>query len=273
MTENTISINRQESAQTPESLLSSPAENNGSVQGNDWHSYDERESDNVQARENSDSSEDTTKEAEEEFELTVYGQDIKVTKEQAKAAAQKGMAFEYMKGQLADARNNLHLKALDNIARISGSTVNHIVSEMNRNALLQQLISEYGSIDAAPHSAVAKTMREIALADEALEQYSNADAKTDWSSQLRDFLADNPGHTTIPDQVIEKARECGSLALAYSDHNASLLKAELEKTKLELELLKSEMETSKGATPSAGSIASTGEYQDDSFYQMMKSTW
>lgn len=280
MTENTISINTEETAVSAEAYSTEKADSAEysdktaeTAQGNDWQEFEERESDDVPSQQETSSPEETAEGEEEKVSLTVYGQEIRVTKEEAKAAAQKGLAFEHVKGQLADARNNIHLKALENIARMKGSTVNRIVSEMNCNAIVQQLEKEYGSIDAAPHSAVAKAMQSIVSMEEAMENSAALYDAADWSSQLRDFLCDNPGQTSLPDQVIETAKQTGNLALAYSDYTASQLRKELEETKQQLEMLKSEKEGAKGTTPSAAGIAAAGEYQDDSFYQMMKSTW
>lgn len=282
MTENTISINTEETVMAQggadtdfaeEKAEQISSENADCAQGNDWQEFEERESDDVHNGQNSSGPEVTAEGEEEKISLTVYGQEVTVTKEEAKAAAQKGVAFEQMKHQLGQSRNHIHLKALENIAKMTGSTVNEIISEMNCSALVQQLTKEYGSIDEAPHSAVAKAMHSMAAFEAAMEQAAELDIRAGWQDQLRDFLLDNPGQTTIPDSVIEQAKKCGSLALAYSDYKASLLSAELEQTKQQLEMLKSEKEGAKGAAPSAESISAGGEYRDDSFYQMMKSTW
>ena len=61
--------------------------------------------------------------------------------------------------------------------------------------------------------------------------------------------------------------------LAYSMHNADSLKARLEQTTRELDMLKADAQAKKKALPTARSTAAEGTYRDDAFYKMMKSTW
>ena len=272
MTENTISINSQ--AETAENEFSAAeAENNtDTAQGNDWQNIEERESDDVQKSESS-GREETAALQEEKIKLTVYGEEVEVSFEEAKAAAQKGMAFEKLKGQLADAKNNLHLKTMEQIAAAKGKTLAQLVADVAHKEEYARLTEKYGSIDSVPMEELAESVGRLSQLKNQLYSNQKAQAAESWSSQLREFLEDNPGHGRIPDEVIEAAKRTGSLALAYSDYSARQLAEELGRTKAELEMLKAEKETSKGTTPSAKSVASYGSSEDDAFRKMMRSTW
>ena len=105
MTENTISINSSAAEAAENDFSSAEAAENSryDAQGNDWQNIEERESDDVHESETSGDGE-TTLPQEEKIKLTVYGEEVEVSFEEAKAAAQKGMAFERVKAQLANAK-------------------------------------------------------------------------------------------------------------------------------------------------------------------------
>jgi len=183
------------------------------------------------------------------------------------------VAFEKVKAQLANARNNLHLRTLEQIAERKGTTLARLVSDVAHEEERARLISEYGDIHQVPTHVIAESVNRLAKLRENLQTGQFALAADDWSSQLREFMEDNPGNKQIPDEVIETAKQTGNLALAYSDYNARQLAEQLARTKAELEMLKAEKETAKGTTPSAKSVAAAGDCEDDSFRKMMRSTW
>ena len=84
MTENTISINMAADAAEDMVLAEETAEKcRGDAQGNDWQNVLEEESDNVQTAADSDA--EKTNDAEEKIKLTVYGEEVEVSIEEAKA--------------------------------------------------------------------------------------------------------------------------------------------------------------------------------------------
>ncbi len=273
MIENTISIDSKavDTAEN-ETSVAETAENSKAAQGNDWQGYEEKESGDVQNADTPDG-EKTTESEGEKMKLTVYGEEYEMSFEEAKAAAQKGVAFEKVKAQLANARNNIHLRTLEQIAAAKGTTLAQLVSDIAHGEEHARLSKEYGDIYHVPANVIEESVNRLARLRENLRTGQIVQAADDWSSQLREFMEDNPGNRQIPDEVIETAKLTGNLALAYSDYNARQLAEELARTKAELEMLKAEKETAKGTTPSAKSVAAEGDYEDDSFRKMMRSTW
>ena len=274
MTENTISINSSAAEAAENDISTAEAAENSryDAQGNDWQNIEERESDDVHESETSGDGE-TTLPQEEKIKLTVYGEEVEVSFEEAKAAAQKGMAFERVKAQLANAKENIHLKTMEQIAAAKGKTLAQLVADVAHEEEYARLTEKYGSMDHVPLDELADSVGKLSQLKNQLYAGQKAEASESWSNQLREFMEDNPQHGTIPDEVIEAAKQTGSLALAYSDYNARQLAEELGRTKAELEMLKAEKETAKGITPSAKSVASYGSSEDDAFRKMMRSTW
>ena len=136
-----------------------------------------------------------------------------------------------------------------------------------------RLEKEYGDLNNVPVEILGQSIGRLSQLRNELADSHLAMKTEDWSRQLREYQEDNPGGKEIPPEVIETAKQTGSLALAYSDYNARQLAEQLSKTKAELELLKAEKQTSKGTPPSALSVAAYGEGEDDSFRRMMRSTW
>lgn len=273
MIENTISIDMAETVAPPEGFDMAEAENETAAQERDHHTEEENGSDGVQQSDETADGEQTDKPEAEKITLNVYGQQVEVTLEEAKAAAQKGVAFDRIKNQLAESRNNVHLKALETIAGHRGITVDTLVMETALRNAMADIEEKYGSMDAAPAEVLGENVHRMAQLKQQLADTAAADNKAHWRAQLGDFLRDNPGARDIPMEVIERAKETGSLVLAYSDYQAAQFKAELEKTKSELLVLQGEKEAEKTAVPSAQSIAAAKEYADDSFAKMMRSTW
>ena len=271
MSENTISTENTVAAATENDAA--VAENTQTTaQGKDWQYYEEKESHNVQ--ESTTSEADVTAKAEEEkIKLTVYGQQVEVTAEEAKAAAQKGMAFARVKAQLADSRNNAHLKMLEDIARQQGKSLDDFVLAIATENVMDSLVKKYGSINDVPLEEMHRNIRKMNEMQRDVQTRAQNAARESWRTQLAEFIEDNPGIKNLPDEIIETAKRTGNLALAYSDYTAKQLKAQLEQTQLELDMLKAEKQSEKSATPSSQSSAAGGSYRDDKFYQMLRSTW
>lgn len=270
MIENTISIDS--TSEGAENIFSVQEENSTQPQGNDWQNIEEKESMDVEVAGNSPS-EQTDEDEGEKIKLTVYGEEIEADFEQIKAAAQKGLAFERLKSQLANAKNNPHLRTMEQIAHSKGTTLASLVADFAHREECDRLEKEYGDLRQVPTEIIAQSVNRLSKLREELNTAQFTQAAEDWRSQLREFAEDNPGEKQIPPEVIETAKHTGSLALAYSDYNVGRLAKELEQTKQELEMLKAEKQSLKGLTPSAASVAATGEGEDDSFRKMMRSTW
>lgn len=273
MIENTISIDTAQTEVQPAGFAAAEAENETAAEERDCRTEEKTESGDMQQWEKTAESEEDDQPEAEKITLNVYGQQVKVTLEEAKAAAQKGVAFERIKSQLAQSRNNVHLKALETIAGQRGVTVDTLVFETALNNAMADIENRYGSVEAAPPQVLGEKAHRLAQLKQQMADTAAAQHKEHWRTQLENFLQDNPGVKDIPLQVIEKAKQTGSLVLAYSDYQAAQLKAELEKTKSELLVLQGEKQAEKAAVPSAQSVAAAAQHTDDSFAKMMRSTW
>ena len=269
MIENTISIDE---STVVEDMADNATDNAECTQGEDWRADEEKESRAADVQQTSDEGE-TNPSEDKKISLTVYGQQVEVSLEEAKAAAQKGMAFEQMKGQLAVAKNSYYLKAMEDMAKESGIDLAEYITRSATEASRKRLEESYGSLSAVPFHILEKEIVRISQLKSSMAEQATEERKDVWRDQLADFLRDNPGCKVIPDQVIETAKLTGNLALAYSMHNADSLKARLEQTTRELDMLKADAQSKKKALPTARSTAAEGSYRDDDFYKMMKSTW
>ena len=272
MSENTISTENTAAEAMDNSANVAEKQTKITAQGKDWHNFEEKESHNVQ--ESLSPEADVTAKAEgEKIKLTIYGQEVEVTAEEAREAAQKGMAFGRMKAQLADSRNNAHLKTIEDIARQQGKSLDDFVLSLATDNMVANLIKKYGGINAVPFEEMHKNVRKMGEMQREVGIRAQNAAREGWRSQLAEFIEDNPGMKTLPEEIIETAKKTGNLALAYSDYTAKQLKAQLEQTQLELDMLKAEKQSEKSATPSSQSSAASADYRDDKFYQMLRSTW
>lgn len=205
-------------------------------------------------------------------ELTVYGQKVAVTQSEARAAAQKGMAFEHVKQQLAQAKNDPRLKALEEVALIKGVTVSQLVDSLHSSAVTDRLVQQYGSIEAAPWQAVNDAVKAVEKHSAQIAAAEKTAQQLHWKSQLREFLENNPGCTDIPQQVLQMAKQGHRLTDAYAAYQNSVLSQQLADTRQELDMFKSQSQAAKRATPSARSTMEQGS-ETNKFLELMKSTW
>ena len=104
--------------------------------------------------------ENTADQPEMMVELNLYGEKVQVPLSQAVAQAQKGVAFEHMKNQLAAAKNDARLSTLQTIAGRSGKTTAQLVMDMHSDFVADNLARRYGSVANAPLDEVAKAVSE-----------------------------------------------------------------------------------------------------------------
>ena len=217
------------------------------------------------------STEKTIEEDEEMLDLTVYGQEIKLPRSQAIGAAQKGMAFDSMKQKLALAKNDGRLKALDNLANLTGKSVSQLLGDMTSQTLTQKLNERYGAPEAVPAEAFEEMMHQIFETRRSIEQTADSWVLADKRSQLEEFLQHNPGCTDIPDEVIARAKQGENLTLAYTQHQNQRLLKQLAQLEKELERLKSGRAAREKSMPSSRSTAT--DSNKNSIYGMMRSLW
>ena len=256
MIENTISID--EAAETENEV--SEAEN----------TQQQADAEDIGVAETAQESGET--QPEETVELTVYGEKVKVTKNEALAAAQKGLAFDRIKEQLAHSKNDARLKMLESIAQAKGTDTWNLVCEMQQRYVTDDIISRYGSIDAAPVEEVAKGVNTIALARQSLEQHRQTSEKHHWQDQIAQFYHNNPGVKEIPQEVIEMAKNGRNLDVAYHIFTSGQLEKRLENSEMELAMMKAENKSARSSMPSAANVAAADKKEDE-FYRLMKSTW
>ncbi len=209
---------------------------------------------------------------EETMELTVYGEKVKVTAKEAVAAAQKGLAFDRIKEQLAHSKNDARLRMLESIAEAKGTDTWTLMYEMQHKSVTDDIISRYGSIEAAPFEEVVKGVNTIALAQQNLADYRQTAEKYGWQEQLAQFYENNPGVREIPQEVIAMAKKGHNLDTAYHIFTSGQVKKRLENKERELEMLKAENKSAKSSMPSAANTAAADKKEDE-FYKLMKSTW
>ena len=208
---------------------------------------------------------------EEMLTLTVYGDTVTVKKSEAIGAAQRGMAFDKMKEKLALAKGDMRLKALDDLAQISGKNVSQLIGEMTKQALTDSLVQKYGSYEDVPFDEIEEVMNRAYTTRKSLEQTADRWMLAEKQSQLEEFLQYNPGCTDIPPEVIERARMGENLALAYSQYENSQLKMQLEQMQQQLRVSESRKAAKEKSMPSAESTVADGTAK--SMYGMMRSLW
>lgn len=271
MIENTISIDSTVNMETQPDKFEDidAAENHADVQNNnaEENSFFEQSAKHNEQSEQ----ENTNPEADEIFELNIYGKTVTVPKKEAVAAAQRGLAFDEMKGRLATAKNDARIKMLENIAADSGQTVTQLLTQLNTDRAMEKLVQKYGDIYSVPVQEMAGQVHQLELAARDIE-----DAVSDWQvteklNQLQEFLNENPGCLEIPPQVIQQAKNGKNLALAYSQHKAQQLEKELTEVKKELNILKAHKKAKEKSMPPLQSNSFGGA--TNSVYGMMKSMW
>ena len=215
--------------------------------------------------------ENTISDVEDMLTLTVYGDTVTVKKSEAIGAAQRGMAFDKMKEKLALAKGDMRLKALDDLAQISGKNVSQLIGEMTKQALTDSLVQKYGSYEDVPFDEIEEVMNRAYTTRKSLEQTADRWTLAEKQSQLEEFLQYNPGCTDIPPEVIERARMGENLALAYSQYENSQLKMQLEQMQQQLRVSESRKAAKEKSMPSAESTVADGTAK--SMYGMMRSLW
>lgn len=267
MTENTISIEN-EAVCTPCETEEETVEQSGetALQNavNSSAAADEGEAKGEAAEENTISDE-------EMLTLTVYGDTVTVSKSEAISAAQRGVAFDSMKQKLALAKGDARLKALDDLAQISGRNVSQLLGDMTKQALSDSLVEKYGGFENVPAEEFEEAMNRAYTTRKSLEQTADRWMLEDRRSQLEEFLQHNPGCTEIPPEVIARAKQGENLTLAYSRYETQQLKMQLNQAQQEINMLKSRKAAKEKSMPSAKSAVAEGSAK--SMYGMMKSLW
>ena len=272
MIENTISIDSTDVLNSKKELFADETE----VQKIEASNAEEKTEDygyGTEKSENSAQEESGADQPEMMLELNVYGNKMQVPVSRAVAAAQKGIAFEHIKAQLADAKNDVRLKTLETLAAQSGKTVSALVLDMHTDAVTNDLVARYGSIADVPYDEVAKAVMSIENCRAQLQQGDVLAQKNSWRTQLAEFVENNPGCTDIPPDVIEAAKQGENISRAYSRLYDSRLTEELNEAKREIDILKSQQKSEKTSTPSAAGTASAGKTKENEFLKIMKSTW
>ena len=216
--------------------------------------------------------ENTADQPEMMVELNLYGEKVQVPLSQAVAQAQKGMAFEHMKNQLAAAKNDARLSTLQTIAGRSGKTTAQLVMDMHSDFVADNLARRYGSVANAPLDEVAKAVSEI---EDCRRQIQRSEAEmqhNDWKAQLMEFISHNPGCRDIPESVLDAAKQGEKISDAYSRFYGNKINEELTEAKREIEMLRSQQKAAKNSTPSAADVGAS-KPKENEFLKLMKSTW
>lgn len=268
MIENTISIDS--SVDSNENIINNYETDKTQNVDNETNSQNEKivENQQTEALEQSQTSEE-----DEVMTLNLYGESVELPVSQAKIIAQKGLAFDHLKSQLAMAKNDVRLKTLENIAEMKGQTISQLMSDIHRQTLTDQIVNQYGSIENAPFEEINRVVKEFENSEKNWDKCEADIQKENFKSQFREFLQYNPGCTEIPDEVIQAVKNGENLSLAYSRYNEYMLENELSDLKREIEVLKSEEKAKKTSTPSAMNMGAKNNYESQEFYNMFRSTW
>ena len=210
---------------------------------------------------------------EETVELTVYGEKVTVPLSQALAQAQKGIAFERMKEQLNQAKNDLRLKTLERLEQQTGKNAYQLLGDMQHQAISDSFIARYGSFDNVPFEELRQAVKSLEESRMRLEENRMENSYSNWSSQLEEFMNAHPGCNEIPDEVIEAARKGENITLAYNRIYSDKLTNDIQAAKRELEVLENENRAAKNATPSAKSTGAESKPRQNEILNFMKSTW
>jgi len=275
MIENTISIDSTEVLETPVNTEAEETkvhnENISAAEAETDENDDAAELETVGA-EDGNTPENTADQPEMMVELNLYGEKVQVPLSQAVAQAQKGMAFEHIKNQLAAAKNDARLSTLQTIAGRSGKTTAQLVMDMHSDFVTDNLISRYGSIANTPLDEIARAVSEI---EECRRQMQRSEAEmkqNDWKAQLMEFVCQNPGCKDIPESVLGAAKHGEKISDAYSRFYGNKISEELNEAKREIDMLRSQQKAAKNSTPSAADVGAA-KPKENEFLKLMKSTW
>ena len=275
MIENTISIDSTEVLET-----SADADNEETKVHNENISETEAEADEngdtaeleTASAEDGNTPENAADQPEMMVELNLYGEKVQVPLSQAVAQAQKGVAFEHMKNQLAAAKKDARLSTLQTIASHSGKTTAQLVLDMHSDFVADNLVSRYGSIANTPLEEIARAVSEI---EDCRRQIQRSEAEmqhNDWKAQLMEFIGNNPGCRDIPQSVLGAAKQGEKISDAYSRFYGNKINEELNEAKREIEMLRTQQKAAKNSTPSAADVG-TAKPKENEFLKLMKSTW
>lgn len=214
---------------------------------------------------------ETNEEDEDMLTLTVYGDTVKVSREEAISAAQRGLAFDRMKQKLNLAKNDGRLRALDKLSDLCGKSVPQMLGDMAGKVLVDGLIEKYGSAQAVPKHEAEALFGKLASTRAEFENAADVWTLNDKISQLEEFWQHNPNCREIPQQVIEATKRGENLSLAYSEYKAAQLAEQLEEAQREISILKSRKAAKEKSMPQAGGQMAEGTAY--SMYGMMKSLW
>ena len=275
MIENTISI---DSTDVLDASVSADAEETKVHNENIFETEEEADENGGTAEaETADSEEEnapekTADQPEMMVELNLYGEKVQVPLSQAVAQAQKGMAFEYMKNQLAAAKKDARLSTLQTIAGRKGKTTAQLVMDMHSDFVTDELIGRYGSIASTPMEEIARAVREIEECRRQMQRSETEMQQNSWKAQLMEFAENNPGCKDIPEAVLGAVKQGERISDAYSRFYGNKINEELNEAKREIDMLKSQQKAAKNSTPSAADVGAV-KPKENEFLKLMKSTW
>ncbi|MEG1050002.1 MAG: hypothetical protein RSE24_05610, partial [Oscillospiraceae bacterium] len=204
--------------------------------------------------------------------LNVYGQQVEITLGEAASAIQRGLAFDRVKGELAQAKNDDRLAVLSQLAQTTGKSEAQLLARLQCDCVFEQLEESYGSVDNAPPSEVERAFETITATRKRGESGSIDRKRQEAREQLAQLLHSNPEVKQIPDCVIKKVQEGELLVNAYDRYRISQLEGELEKAELELKAQRHRQKASRAETPSlCGNTGAAMGAQD--VYEFFKKMW
>lgn len=215
--------------------------------------------------------EEAEKEEEEGFEVKFLGETKRLSKEEAKTFAQKGLNYDHLQEEFNALKENALVKAALNSAKHSGMSEQDFANYLNertREIQIGKISKERGIDEEAAGAVVDALMAEQGKADklsddvkqmqrenEQLKEYKRLnELKEEMRREWQSFSEQHPEYNTmddLPDGVKESIKSGEALETAYMKYENAKLKEDLRK--------KSAAEKTPGAAAGTGN----GEEEDD----------
>lgn len=252
-----------------EETETSETSNSGNVEeqeGEEKKAEELSESDTYEER-----GEEAKKEEEEGFEVKFLGETKRLSKEEAKTFAQKGLNYDHLQEEFNALKENALVKAALNSAKHSGMSEQDFANYLNertREIQIGKISKERGIDEEAAGAVVDALMAEQGKADklsddvkqmqrenEQLKEYKRLnELKEEMRREWRSFSEQHPEYNTmddLPDGVKESIKSGEALETAYMKYENAKLKEDLRK------------KSAAQKTPGAAAGTGNGEEEDD----------
>lgn len=204
--------------------------------------------------------------------LNVYGEEVKISIEEATRAIERGLDFDKVNDDLFAAKNDDRLLMLSQIAKDTGKTGAQLLARLHKDCLMETLEAEYGELDNVPREKLAEIVGKLSCLEKIGEQIPLKEKQLEMREQLSEFHRQNPEVLEIPEVVLEGVKEGMPLYKAYDIYRINELESKVCELTREITLSRQKKVAEQIEVPSlsgASSCYSTGEEDVYAFFKKM----